>query len=169
MLPSNVVSVRFARHDLFYRGLSAEESEHDHGQEEEEVEDFDGTKLEVNDEEQESESAREETKTESNVWDDGSEDVNPFGGENPLLTKKTKSEPIIWDIGDEEEEYPFVNEHLSFKEEPIMFVEDVSCPVYDTNNEEDAEPAPKYDYDGDELVYEDEEVSLPDVGESLVI
>ncbi|GKD47676.1 hypothetical protein Tco_1276652, partial [Tanacetum coccineum] len=44
--------------DLFYRGLSAEESEDDHGQEEEEVEDFDGTKLEVNDEEQESESVR---------------------------------------------------------------------------------------------------------------
>ncbi|GKA79494.1 reverse transcriptase domain-containing protein [Tanacetum coccineum] len=152
------------------------------GRQEEEVEDFDGTKLEVNDEEQESKSARElefqqlhqdspaeETKTESNVWDDGSEDVNPFGGGNPLLTKKTESEPIIWDIGDEEEEYPFVKEYPSFKEEPIMFVEDESCPVYDTDNEEDAEPTPKYDSDGDELVYEDEEVCLPDVGESLVI
>ena len=49
-------------------------------------------------------SPAEETKTESNVWDDGSEDVNPFGGENPMLTKETESELIIWDIGDEEEE-----------------------------------------------------------------
>nr|GEW39652.1 RNA-directed DNA polymerase [Tanacetum cinerariifolium] len=32
-----------------------------------------------------------------------------------------------------------------------------SCLVYDTDNEEDAEPAPKYDSDRDELVYEDEE------------
>nr|GEU73953.1 hypothetical protein [Tanacetum cinerariifolium] len=86
-----------------------------------------------------------------------------------LLTKKTESEPIIWDIGNEEEEYPFVNKYLSFKEEPIMFVEDESCPVYDTDNEKDVKHAPKYDFDGDELVYEDEEVCLPDVGESLVI
>ncbi|GJX68486.1 hypothetical protein Tco_0304213 [Tanacetum coccineum] len=60
--------------------------------------------------------------------DDGSEDVNPFGGgnprfhdnhyDNPLLTKETKSEPIIWDIGDEEEEYPFVNKYL--KEEGFV-------------------------------------------------
>ncbi|GJT66009.1 hypothetical protein Tco_1017489 [Tanacetum coccineum] len=50
-----------------------------------------------------------------------------------------------------------------------MVVEDESCLVYDTDNEEDAEPAPKYDSDGDELVYEDEEACLPDVGESLVI
>ncbi|GJT69680.1 hypothetical protein Tco_1028966 [Tanacetum coccineum] len=28
-------------------------------------------------------SPAEETETESNVWDDGSEDVNPFGRENP--------------------------------------------------------------------------------------
>nr|GEZ65747.1 reverse transcriptase domain-containing protein [Tanacetum cinerariifolium] len=107
---------------------------------------------------------------EFNVWDDGSEDVNPFGGGNPLLTKKTESEPIIiWDIGDEEEEYPFVNKYPSFKEEPIMFVKDESCPVYDTDNEKDVEPAPKYDSDGHELVYEDEKVCLLDVGESLVI
>nr|GEW14061.1 hypothetical protein [Tanacetum cinerariifolium] len=52
----------------------------------------------------------------SDVGEDGLEDVNPFGGENPLLTKKAESEHIIWDIGDEEEEYPFVNEYLSFKE-----------------------------------------------------
>ncbi|GJW70395.1 hypothetical protein Tco_0127312 [Tanacetum coccineum] len=71
-------------------------------------------------------SLAEETETKSNIWDDGSEDVNPFGGGNPLLTKETESEPIIWDIGDEEEEYPFVNEYPSFKKEPIMFVEDES-------------------------------------------
>nr|GEW49635.1 hypothetical protein [Tanacetum cinerariifolium] len=34
---------------------------------------------------------------------------------------ETKSEPIIWDIEDEEEEYPIVNDYLSFKEEPIIF------------------------------------------------
>ncbi|GJZ07657.1 hypothetical protein Tco_0541450 [Tanacetum coccineum] len=67
------------------------------------------------------------------------------------------------------EEYPFVDKYLIFQEEPIMLAEEESCPVYDTDNEEDAEPAPKYDSDGDELVYEDEEVCLPDVGESLVI
>nr|GEW23570.1 hypothetical protein [Tanacetum cinerariifolium] len=75
-------------------------------------------------------------KTESNVWDDGSENVNPFGKgnpgfhddhyDNPLLTKETESEPIIWDIGDEEEEYPFVNKYSCFQEEPIMLVEEES-------------------------------------------
>ncbi|GKE02527.1 reverse transcriptase domain-containing protein [Tanacetum coccineum] len=35
--------------------------------------------------------------------------------------------------------------------------------------EEDASSAPKYDSDGDEIMYKDEEVCLPDVGESLVI
>nr|GEW39530.1 hypothetical protein [Tanacetum cinerariifolium] len=50
-------------------------------------------------------SPAEEAKTKSNVWDDGSEDLNPFGGgnpvfhddhyDNPLLTKETESEPII--------------------------------------------------------------------------
>ncbi|GKE16042.1 RNA-directed DNA polymerase, partial [Tanacetum coccineum] len=65
-------------------------------------------------------SSAKEVETESNIWDDGSEDVNPFGGgnhgfhddhyDNPLLTKETESEPIIWDIMDEEEEYPFEEE-----------------------------------------------------------
>nr|GEV63911.1 reverse transcriptase domain-containing protein [Tanacetum cinerariifolium] len=82
--------------------------------------------------------------------------------ENPLLTKETKSKPI-WDIGVMEEEYPFVNKYLSFQENPIMLVEEESCPVYDTDNEEDAKPAPKYDSGGDELMYKDEEVCLPDV------
>nr|GEZ65746.1 homeodomain-like protein [Tanacetum cinerariifolium] len=45
-----------------------------------------------------------------------------------------------------------------------MFLEDESYPVYDTDNEKYVEPAPKYDFDGDELVYEDEEVCLPYVG-----
>ncbi|GJW27585.1 hypothetical protein Tco_0044460 [Tanacetum coccineum] len=65
------------------------------------------------------------------------QDVNLFGGGNPLLTKETESEPIIWDIRDEEEEYPFINKHLCFQEEPIMLVEEDSCPVYDTGNEEE--------------------------------
>ncbi|GJR76708.1 extracellular ligand-binding receptor [Tanacetum coccineum] len=83
------------------------------------------------------------------------EDVNPFGGGNPLLTKETESEPIIWDIGDEEEEYPFVNEYPSFKKEPIMFVEDESCPVYDTDNEEE-ESMPVYDTDIEDVIEEEE-------------
>nr|GEW59785.1 F-box domain, galactose oxidase, beta-propeller [Tanacetum cinerariifolium] len=72
-----------------------------------------------------------EAETESNVWDEGSEDANPFGGgnhgfyadnyDNPLLRKETELEPIIWDIGDEEEEYPFVNKYLNFQEEPCDF------------------------------------------------
>nr|GEW55176.1 putative reverse transcriptase domain-containing protein [Tanacetum cinerariifolium] len=57
----------------------------------------------------------------------------------------------------------------SFQEEHIMLVEEESCPVYDTDNKKDAEHAPKYDSDRDELVYKDEEVCLHDVGESLVI
>nr|GEU53596.1 reverse transcriptase domain-containing protein [Tanacetum cinerariifolium] len=35
--------------------------------------------------------------------------------------------------------------------------------------EEDAKPAPKYDSEGDEIVYQVQEVCLPDVGASLVI
>ncbi|GJX22122.1 hypothetical protein Tco_0226567 [Tanacetum coccineum] len=100
-------------------------------------------------------SSAEETETESNVWDDGSEDVNPFGGGNPLLTKETESEPIIWDIGDEEEEYPFVNVYPSFKKEPIMFVKDESCLVYDTDNEEE-ESMPVYDTDIEDVIEEEE-------------
>ncbi|GJU32400.1 hypothetical protein Tco_1175989 [Tanacetum coccineum] len=106
-----------------------------------------------------------EAETESNVWDDGSEDVNPFGGgnpgfhddryDNPLLTKETKSEPIIWDIRDEDEEYPFVNKYLSFQEEPIVLVEEESCPVYDTDNEEE-ESMPVYDTDIEDVIEEEE-------------
>nr|GEX57104.1 coatomer subunit alpha-1 [Tanacetum cinerariifolium] len=46
--------------------------------------------------------------------DDGSEDVNPFGGRNHLLTKETESEPIILDIGDKEEELA----RVSFNDAP---------------------------------------------------
>ncbi|GJW32181.1 hypothetical protein Tco_0052213 [Tanacetum coccineum] len=74
-------------------------------------------------------SPAEEAETESNVWDDGSEDVNPFGGgnpgfhdgqyDNPLLTMKTESKPIFWDIGDKEEEYSFVNKYLKEEAMPV--------------------------------------------------
>ncbi|GJU24189.1 histidine kinase-like ATPase, C-terminal domain-containing protein [Tanacetum coccineum] len=88
------------------------------------------------------------------TFDDGSEDVNPFGGGNPLLTKETELEPIIWDIGDEEEEYPFVNKYLCFQEEPIMLGEEESCPVYDIDNEEEK------DGDEEEVIYADYEEAL---------
>nr|GEX18663.1 hypothetical protein [Tanacetum cinerariifolium] len=52
-------------------------------------------------------------------------------------SNETESEPIIWDIRDDEYEYPFVNKYPSFQEEPIMLVEEESCPVYDTDNEEE--------------------------------
>nr|GEW44125.1 hypothetical protein [Tanacetum cinerariifolium] len=74
--------------------------------------------------------------------------------DNPLLTKKIESEPIIWDIGDEEEEYPFINKYLSFQEEPIMLVEEESCPVYDIDNEE--ESCPVYDIDIEDAIEEEE-------------
>ncbi|GJX69244.1 hypothetical protein Tco_0304971 [Tanacetum coccineum] len=61
-----------------------------------------------------------EAKTESNISDNGSEDVNPFGGGNPGF--HDESEPIIWDIGDEEEEYPFVNKYLNVIDEEEGFV-----------------------------------------------
>nr|GEW66044.1 hypothetical protein [Tanacetum cinerariifolium] len=51
-----------------------------------------------------------------------SKDVNPFGEGN---------------LGDEEKEYPFVNKYPSFQEEPIVLVEEESCPVYETDNEEE--------------------------------
>nr|GEX38344.1 hypothetical protein [Tanacetum cinerariifolium] len=106
-----------------------------------------------------------EAKTESNVWNDGSEDVNPFGEgnpgfhddhyDNPLLTKETESKPIIWDIWDEEEEYHFVNKYLNFQEEPIMSMEEESCPVYDTDNKEE-ESMPVYDTDIEEVIEEED-------------
>nr|GEX85514.1 hypothetical protein [Tanacetum cinerariifolium] len=108
-------------------------------------------------------------ETESSVWDDGSEDVNPFGKgnpglhddhyDNPLLTKETKSELIIWDIGDEEEEYPLVNKYLSFQEEPIVLVEEESCLIYDTDNEEE-ELMPVYDTDIEDVIEKEEEFGI---------
>nr|GEW71006.1 putative reverse transcriptase domain, ribonuclease H-like domain, aspartic peptidase domain protein [Tanacetum cinerariifolium] len=84
-----------------------------------------------------------------------------FGGENPgfhnnhydnpLLTKETESKPIIWDIWDEEEEYPFVNKYLSFQEEPLVLVEEESCPIYNTDNEEE-ESMPVYDTDIEDVI-----------------
>ncbi|GJR33020.1 hypothetical protein Tco_1109252 [Tanacetum coccineum] len=110
-------------------------------------------------------SPAEEAETKSNVWDDGSEDVNPFGKgnhgshdnhyDNPLLTKETESEPIIWDIEDEEEEYPFVNKYPSFQKERVVLVEEESCPVYDTDNEEE-ESMPVYDTDIEDVIEEEE-------------
>nr|GFA37390.1 hypothetical protein [Tanacetum cinerariifolium] len=76
-------------------------------------------------------SPAEEAKTESNIRDDGSEDVNPFG--------------------DEEDEYPFVNRYPSFQEEPIVLVEEESCPIYDTNNKEE-ELMPVYDHDIEDVI-----------------
>ncbi|GJY09431.1 hypothetical protein Tco_0377616 [Tanacetum coccineum] len=85
-------------------------------------------------------SSSEEAETESNAWDDGPEDVNLFGGGNP---------------GDEEEEYPFVNKYPSFQKEPIVLVEEESCPVYDTDNEEE-ELMPIYDTDIKDVIEEEE-------------
>nr|GFB19325.1 nucleotide-binding alpha-beta plait domain-containing protein [Tanacetum cinerariifolium] len=84
-----------------------------------------------------------EAETESNVWDDGSEDVNPFGRGNHRFH------------GDEEEEYPFVNKYLNFQEETIMLVEEESCPFYDTNNEEE-ELMPAYDTNIEEVIEEED-------------
>ncbi|GKD11425.1 hypothetical protein Tco_1191110 [Tanacetum coccineum] len=75
--------------------------------------------------------------------------------DNSLLTKETKSEPIIWDRGDEEEKYCFINKYLSFQEEPIVLVEEKSCPVYDTDNEEE-ESMPVYDTDIEDVIEEEE-------------
>nr|GEU36817.1 reverse transcriptase domain-containing protein [Tanacetum cinerariifolium] len=83
------------------------------------------------------------------------------------LTKETKSEPIIWDIGDEEEEYPFVNKYPSLQEHS-MLVEEESCPVYDTDNEEESKVI--YDTYGNDV---DDSPKLKllhtDQGDSLVI
>ncbi|GKB93580.1 hypothetical protein Tco_0979717 [Tanacetum coccineum] len=57
--------------------------------------------------------------------------------------------------GDEEEEYPFVNKYPSFQEEPIVLVEEKSCLVYDTDNEEE-ESMPVYDTDIEDVIEEEE-------------
>ncbi|GKA65034.1 retrovirus-related pol polyprotein from transposon TNT 1-94 [Tanacetum coccineum] len=81
-------------------------------------------------------SPAEEAETGSNVWDDGLEDVNPFGRGNP---------------GFHDDHY----DNVFFQEEPIVLVEEESCPVYDTDNEEE-ESMPVYDTDI-EYVIENEE------------
>ncbi|GJX09190.1 exocyst complex component SEC15A-like protein isoform X1 [Tanacetum coccineum] len=58
-------------------------------------------------------------------------------------------------LGDEEEEYPFVNKYPSFQEEPIVLVEEESCPVYETDNEEE-ESMPVYDTDIEDVIEEEE-------------
>nr|GEV99373.1 hypothetical protein [Tanacetum cinerariifolium] len=75
--------------------------------------------------------------------------------DNPLLTKESDSEPIIWDTGDEEEEYPCVNKYPSFQEEPIVLVEEESCPIYETDNEEE-ESMLVYDTDIEDAIEEEE-------------
>ncbi|GJR55588.1 putative reverse transcriptase domain-containing protein [Tanacetum coccineum] len=81
-------------------------------------------------------------ETESTVWDDRSEDVNPFGGGNPGFY-------------DDHYDNPF------FQEEPIVLVEEESCLAYDTDNEEE-ESMPVYDNDIDDVT-EDEEDNIEDV------
>ncbi|GJZ73780.1 hypothetical protein Tco_0637926 [Tanacetum coccineum] len=74
----------------------------------------------------------------------------------PLVDALLLSNPkSILQLGDEEEEYPFVNKYPSFKKEPIMFVEDESCPIYDTDNEEE-ESMPVYDTDIEDVIEEEE-------------
>ncbi|GJV56916.1 hypothetical protein Tco_1457921 [Tanacetum coccineum] len=70
-------------------------------------------------------------------------------------SNETESEPIIWDIEDEEEEYSFVNKYPSFQEEPIVLVEEESCPVYDTDNKEE-ESMPVYDTDIEDVIEKEE-------------
>ncbi|GJY90388.1 putative mitochondrial protein [Tanacetum coccineum] len=48
-----------------------------------------------------------------------------------------------------------INKYLSFQEEPIVLVEEKSCPVYDTDNEEE-ESMPVYDTDIEDVVEEEE-------------
>ncbi|GJZ36815.1 putative reverse transcriptase domain-containing protein [Tanacetum coccineum] len=81
-------------------------------------------------------------ETESTVWDDRSEDVNPFGGGNPGFY-------------DDHYDNPF------FQEEPIVLVEEESCLAYDTDNEEE-ESMPVYDNDIEDVT-EDEEDNIEDV------
>nr|GEY51773.1 hypothetical protein [Tanacetum cinerariifolium] len=53
--------------------------------------------------------------------------------------------------GDDEEEYHFVNKYLSFQEEPIVLVEEESCPIYDIDNKEE-ELMPIYDTDIEDVI-----------------
>ncbi|GJX83734.1 coatomer subunit alpha-1 [Tanacetum coccineum] len=70
--------------------------------------------------------------------------------------EETETDSNVWDDGDEEEEYPFVNEYPSFQDEPIMLMEEESCPAYDTNNEEE-ESMPVYDTDIKDVIEEEED------------
>nr|GFA81356.1 hypothetical protein [Tanacetum cinerariifolium] len=71
----------------------------------------------------------------------------------PRLVSPVTSRPgrlgfIAEDSGDEEEEYHFVNKYPSLQE-PSMLVEEESCPVYDTDNEEESEVI--HDTDGNDV------------------
>ncbi|GJS08933.1 hypothetical protein Tco_0365729 [Tanacetum coccineum] len=57
-------------------------------------------------------------------------------------------------LGDEEEEYLFVNKYPSFQEELIVLVEEESCLVYDTDNEEE-ESMSVYDTDIEDVIEEE--------------
>nr|GEX85670.1 hypothetical protein [Tanacetum cinerariifolium] len=71
--------------------------------------------------------------------------------------EKTRSKRA-WETLNGENPFSYVCDRGNHRRGPIMLVEEKSCHVYDTDNKKDREPAPKYDSDGDELVYEDEEV-----------
>nr|GEY32139.1 hypothetical protein [Tanacetum cinerariifolium] len=66
----------------------------------------------------------------------------------------TETEFNVWADRDEEEEYPFVNKYPSFQEEPIVLVEEKSCTIYDTNNEEE-ESMPVYDTNIEDVIEEE--------------
>ncbi|GJR11480.1 hypothetical protein Tco_0794132 [Tanacetum coccineum] len=78
--------------------------------------------------------------------------LSPTSGTMGQRTSILLAKETLWD---EEEEYPFVNKYPSFQEEPIMLVEEESCPVYDTDNEEE-ESMPVYDTDIEDIIEEEE-------------
>nr|GEV63748.1 UDP-glucose:glycoprotein glucosyltransferase [Tanacetum cinerariifolium] len=103
-------------------------------------------------------SSAEEMETESNVWDDGSEEVNPFGGGNPLLTKETKSESIIWIYG------------MRKRKEESMSIYDTDTEDVNEEEEDGVKGKVIYDTDGNDVDQSLEyELLQPDQGESLVI
>ncbi|GJR58591.1 hypothetical protein Tco_1500753 [Tanacetum coccineum] len=73
--------------------------------------------------------------------------------EFPQLQQDSQAEEA--ETESNKEGYPFVNKYLSFPEEPIMLVEEESCPVYDTDNEEESMPV--YDTDIEYVIEEEEE------------
>nr|GEV30291.1 retrovirus-related Pol polyprotein from transposon TNT 1-94 [Tanacetum cinerariifolium] len=78
------------------------------------------------------ESLIEKAETKSNVWDDGSEDVNPFGEGNPAFHDDYYDNPLT-----------------------IVLVKEKSFHVNDTDNEEE-ESMPVYDTDIEDVIEEEE-------------